>query len=163
MQNVFLADYVLRQERSYCMTGNVLLLILAFILTILYRLFVSLNIRYAAMSKAEYKDYQRNHSVIERWFFIQASNCCKDKYSRGEHKKIHHKNHVFLYSLFTILLHIFFLFLTIVFILCVKEVISQSLWNGACAAYYIFFLLSIIPLYFIEGIRNREYHKNRHK
>ena len=145
------------------MTGKVLLLILAFILTTLYRMFVSLNMRYSAMSKSEYTDYQRNYSVIKRWFFIQASNCCKDKYSRGEHKTIHHKNHVFLYSLFTILLHIFFLLLTIAFILSVKEIISQFLWNGACAGYYICFLLSIIPLYFIEGIRNREYHKNRHK
>ena len=159
----FLTDYVLHHKRRCFMTGRVLLLILAFILTILYRMFVSLNIRYAAMSKSEYKDYQRNYSVIKRWFFIQATNYCKDKYSRGERKTIHHKKHVFLYSLFTILLHVFFLLLTIAFILSVKEVISQSLWNGACAAYYIFFLLSIIQLYFIEGIRNREYHKNRHK
>lgn len=145
------------------MTGRVLLLIFAFILTILYRLFVSLNIRYVAMSKNEYKNYCKDHLIFKRWFFIGASEYCKDKYARGERKTVHHKTHVLLYSLFTILLHLFFLTLTITFILKMKEVISQPLWNGACMAYYGFFLLSIILLYFIEGIRNREYHKNRHK
>ena len=139
------------------------LLIFAFVLTILYRFFVSLNIRCISMSKNEYKNYCKNQGIIQRWFFIRASESCKDKHSRGEHKTIHHKTHIFLYSLFTILLHISFLALTIAFILRTKEVISQSLWNGACMAYYGFFLLCIIPLYFIEGIRNREYHKNRHK
>lgn len=145
------------------MTGRVLLVIFALILTILYRFFVGLNIRYAAMSKNEYKNYCRNHSIIKRWFFIGASDSCKDKYSRGERKTIRHKTHMSLYSFFTVLLHIFFLALTIAFILRMKEVISQTLWNGSCMVFYIFFLLSIIPLYFIEGIRNKEYHKNRHK
>lgn len=145
------------------MTNRVLLLIFAFVTTMLYRFFVNLNIRYVSMSKSEYKNYQKDYSIVYRWFFIKASNYCKDKYSRGEHKTVHHKKHVVLYSLFTILLHLFLLCLIFAFILRMKGVISQVLCDRAYMVYYVFFLFSIIPIYFIEGIRNRELHKKRHR
>lgn len=143
------------------MRNRTILLVLAAVCVALYRVFVSLNIRYAAMPKKEYASYCKNHSVITRWFFVSASQYCKDKYSRGERRIIHHQTHVQLYSISVILLHISLLCLTCAFILWVTGVFSKKVCDIVFVSHFSFFLFCVFVLYWIEGTRNKEYHKKR--
>ena len=115
------------------------------------------------MTKKEYQEYRSRHSALKRWFFINASRFCKDKYSRGERKIVHHSKHVLLYSVSTILLYTILLGLSILFFLYMRGILADKVCDCAFLFYYCYFLLLFVLLYFIEGIRNKEYHKSRHR
>ena len=143
------------------MRNRVILLIIAVLIAFLYRIFVNICIRYEAMTKTEYKSYCRNHSFIQRWFFLEASKYCRNKYSRGEKRMINHQKHVSMYSGFTIILHATLSFLVASFGLWANGLISTKTCDVFFWIHFISFMLCLFPLYWIEGDRRRDYHRKR--
>lgn len=143
------------------MLNRTILLVLAALCVALYRAFVCLSIRHGAMSKNEYANYCKNHSAIARWFFVRASQYGKDKYSRSERRIIHHQKHIQLYAIFVVLLHVSLLCVTCAFFLWVTGVFSAKACDIVLVSHFLLFLFSGFVLYWIEGNRNKEYHKKR--
>lgn len=143
--------------------SKIIFLILSSAIVVAYRSFISIDVRYNIMSKKEYKQYRDNYSFFTRWFFIYAAVLCKNKYSRGEKKVIHHQTHLDIYMVATIFLHVALLILFLSFFTYELGFISGEIVDKFFVGFGFSFLADLIPLFVVEWERNKEYHKKRNR
>ena len=94
--------------------------------TLFLRFFVSIAIRFQAMSKKEYREYRKNAKCLKIWFFIDSAVFCKDKYSKSEHRKIKHTMHLEIYTILTIVSHLVMLTHGVALLLYWRSCISSD-------------------------------------
>ncbi len=144
------------------MESNLIILVIFSIgILLILRGYMSAGIR-ACQTRKDWKLYDANMPVIDRWFFWTVPKIMKDKYSKSDKKIICYSAIAKAYQVINLAIHIA-LTIELVFISCYAlRLVEEYLFNRVCIAYFVVAFLLFAILAMIELMTNSKYHRSRY-
>ena len=145
------------------MNGQYLLLLLSSVVTLfVIRGFMSLAL-WECLSKKKRKNYHKELSFVNRWFFISAPGVVRNIYDKTERRVINYTGLFKVYRTINYIIHISLLIETVFVSVYYAGLISEKIVGKMCLIYFAICLISFVILATIELFIHRRYHRSRYK
>ena len=139
-----------------------IIILVFFIALLVLRSYMWLTI-HLTLSKKTRKMYISSLPFIDRWFFWSAPLYIKDKFDKYEKRIIRYTLIVKIYRVLNLYIHVLFVILLLVGILCKLHILPNKTFDYFSFIYIfsIFILLLLVGI--IEFSSNKRFHKNRYR